>query len=404
MTRRVVPASLAAACAIVAVSTIVSAGFVVRDLRTLDARRHDLTRTKQIILTLRDVGGGAEDVDQMQREAWERLRPQTEAVDGATRRTLTGGAATAAAGLLTAVLPGWLIARVLADRRRREKALDRQRRHLHATLESVADGLITTDATGRVTFLNAEAARLTGWSRADAVGRPLEQVFALADARTGVPLENVVLRTFAGSAGIERAGTVLLSRDGRRQPIRDSSAPIPGARGQVVGAVLLFRPAAERVQSDATVSAAVRRSDDHESKRIRPPLRSRARIPTATPAVRHRILIVEPERAAADRLALLLTVGGHDVRSVHTASAALVVGGGFRPSVVLIGTGVPAAIGSDLAQRLREAVWGRDASVLTTGLEGADGLPPTAGDDGHLGAAVDPVDLQMRLRALPVPA
>jgi PAS domain S-box-containing protein len=120
------------------------------------------------------------------------------------------------------------------------------------TLASIGDGVIVTDAAGNVTFLNAVAESLTGWSTADAVGRPLTEVFHLVSDAPGDPPQppaDAAPRTPA-AAGL----TLLISRDGRRIPVDASRSPIrpTGATGDVpAGVVFVFRNAAERRETEA---------------------------------------------------------------------------------------------------------------------------------------------------------
>src|SRR5437868_3910624 len=92
-------------------------------------------------------------------------------------------------GLATALALAALLSEFAAfrrDTRRRERAarelLD-QRERYRTTLASIADGVIVTDAAGRVTFLNPVAESLTGWGT-DALGRPLGDVFRAVAGHT----------------------------------------------------------------------------------------------------------------------------------------------------------------------------------------------------------------------------
>jgi two-component system sensor histidine kinase/response regulator len=110
------------------------------------------------------------------------------------------------------------------------------------TLSSIGDGVITTDVKGTVTFINDEAARLTGWSVAEAVGQPLAQVFCLADERTGQALGNPSDEVLASGRRMGLSDRAMLcSRDGRQTAISDNMAPIRQADGSLQGLVLVFR-------------------------------------------------------------------------------------------------------------------------------------------------------------------
>src|SRR5436305_8596849 len=79
---------------------------------------------------------------------------------------------------------------ILLARRRAEEALREQSEWLRITLSSIGDAVISTDALGRVTFLNVVAETLTGWTRAEAEGLPLTEVFRIINEYTRIPVEN----------------------------------------------------------------------------------------------------------------------------------------------------------------------------------------------------------------------
>ena len=135
----------------------------------------------------------------------------------------------------------------ISRRKRTEREVAEQREWLHVTLSSIGDGVIATDRDGAVLFQNKVAADLTGWSQAEALGRPLAEVFRIADEYTLEPMESPVGRVLREGAVVGLANhTVLLTRDGRAVPIADSAAPIIGEDGSVVGVVLVFHDVSER--------------------------------------------------------------------------------------------------------------------------------------------------------------
>ena len=122
---------------------------------------------------------------------------------------------------------------------------------LAITLNSIGDAVIATDAEGRVTLLNPLAQRLTGWTLAEAIQRPIEEIFCIIDQVTRLPSEVPVRETLARNAPhVLASRTILISRDGTERDIADSCAPIRTRSGQMVGAVLVFRDVTERTRLD----------------------------------------------------------------------------------------------------------------------------------------------------------
>ncbi|MBP3954857.1 response regulator [Gemmata sp. G18] len=120
---------------------------------------------------------------------------------------------------------------------------------LAATLGSIGDGVIATDARGRVRFLNGLAEHLTGWSQTDALGKPVHEVFQIVEEKSRRPVPNPVLEALAkGTPAKLPLDTVLIDRGGAERSIDDSASPIRDVTGTVSGAVLVFRDVTERKQ------------------------------------------------------------------------------------------------------------------------------------------------------------
>jgi PAS domain S-box-containing protein len=159
-----------------------------------------------------------------------------------------------------------LIFRDVTERKRTERELHRQREWFRVTLASIGDAVITTDTEGRVTFLNSVAEKLTGWSRQEAVGQPLESVFRIVNEYSRQPVENPVTRVLREGKVVGLANhTALLAKDGAEYPIADSAAPIQEAQGEVAGVVLIFRDVTMERRADEArrrLAAIVEWSDD----------------------------------------------------------------------------------------------------------------------------------------------
>jgi signal transduction histidine kinase len=105
-----------------------------------------------------------------------------------------------------------------------------------------------------------------------------------------------------------------------------------------------------------------------------------------------RILVVDDNRDSADGLALLLELGGDEVRTAYDGLAALEAAAQFRPEAVLMDIGMPALNGYDAARRIREQPWGRDVVLIALtgwGQEEDRRLSLEAGFDVHLTKPVD---------------
>ena len=128
-----------------------------------------------------------------------------------------------------------------AMQRARARARE-EREVLRVTLRSIGDAVITTDTDGRVTYLNAVAESLTGWTQEEAVGQPLDTVFRVLNEETRRTVESPATRVLREGVVIGLTNqTVLIAKDGVERPIDDSAAAIRDERGHVSGCVLIFR-------------------------------------------------------------------------------------------------------------------------------------------------------------------
>ena len=155
---------------------------------------------------------------------------------------------------------------ILQARQRAEEALRKQSDWLRTTLASIGDAVISTDAEGRVTFMNRVAEELTGWPEPEAIGHSLADVFVIVNERTRQPVQVPALSALEqGTVAGLPSHSVLISRDGAARPIDDSAAPMRDSSGATLGAVLVFRDVTERKraeESQTLLAAIVEASED----------------------------------------------------------------------------------------------------------------------------------------------
>lgn len=132
-----------------------------------------------------------------------------------------------------------------------EQKLRCMERWLATTLSSIGDGVIACDLQGIMTFINPVGEHLTGWSQADAVGRPIDEVLQLIAEATHTPIEHPVGQVLRQGVVLGlSSGSLLVTRDGRTIPVDDSAAPIRADDGQITGVVVVFRDVSFRQRTE----------------------------------------------------------------------------------------------------------------------------------------------------------
>jgi len=136
--------------------------------------------------------------------------------------------------------------RSIIQRKKVEEALFVEKERARVTLESIGDGVLSTDVSCNITYLNTQAERMTGWTRNDAQGRPVGEILHLIDSRTRQPARNPIEMVILHKKNLALyARSVLVRRDGYEIPVEDSAAPIFDKNGEVTGAVVTFRDVSE---------------------------------------------------------------------------------------------------------------------------------------------------------------
>ncbi len=131
----------------------------------------------------------------------------------------------------------------VTDRERYREDLLQEKELLRTTLQSIGDGVVTTDNFGVITSMNSVAEKLTGWEDGSAIQRPFTDVFILQNEDTRQVVENPIQKVLETGLVIGLANhTELVNRQGARTPIADSAAPIQREEDeQTFGVVMVFR-------------------------------------------------------------------------------------------------------------------------------------------------------------------
>jgi diguanylate cyclase (GGDEF)-like protein/PAS domain S-box-containing protein len=131
---------------------------------------------------------------------------------------------------------------MMFERRASEEQKFVELERAEVTLNSIGDAVMTTDTLGNVTYLNAEAEALTGWTRSEAFARPLSEVFDVTDGLTGQHAQDPSRLAIENRKKVRLKGNyILVGRDGNETAIEHSAAPIHDRQGNILGAVIVFR-------------------------------------------------------------------------------------------------------------------------------------------------------------------
>ena len=140
----------------------------------------------------------------------------------------------------------FVLATDITARKQAEMALRDEKEALRVTLNAIGDAVVVTDRAGMVNFMNGVAEELTGWSMAEASGRPIEEVMDLRDAVSRSRVTNPIRFALREDRAVGMAiNSVLVRRDGAEYSLEDSAAPICDESGTTSGAIIAFHDVSE---------------------------------------------------------------------------------------------------------------------------------------------------------------
>jgi len=129
------------------------------------------------------------------------------------------------------------------------RQLELEKKQLDVTLRSIADGVISTDASGNITFINPVAQRLTGYSEAEALGKPINEIMNLKDASTETTMLNPALYALEVKRPVAMAyNAILISKHNQVFRVEDTASPIIDYNGNLTGSVIVFQDVSEAVE------------------------------------------------------------------------------------------------------------------------------------------------------------
>jgi PAS domain S-box-containing protein len=146
---------------------------------------------------------------------------------------------------------GLFFYRIFVKRNQAEEKLRESEQRWATTLASIGDAVIETNTTGEITFLNAEAEKLTGWTLSEASHKPLKNVFKIMNESTRQEVDNPIAKVLETGSVVGLANhTVLLRKDGTEVFIDDSAAPIRIRNSKIRGVVIVFRDISTRRKAE----------------------------------------------------------------------------------------------------------------------------------------------------------
>ncbi|MDD3521100.1 MAG: diguanylate cyclase [Actinomycetota bacterium] len=133
------------------------------------------------------------------------------------------------------------------NRREMQESLAYERKKYLQTLISIGDGIVVVGEDRNIEMINPVAQKLTGWTFEEARGKNYKDVLKLVPENPNHILDDPIENAFIKESVQELdSNALLLSKDGKKYFLEDSSAPIKDYNDKTIGVVLVFRDATEK--------------------------------------------------------------------------------------------------------------------------------------------------------------
>jgi len=212
-----------------------------------------------------------------------------------------------------------------------EDALRDREENLSLTLNSIGDGVITTDVAGNITRMNPVAESLTGWKFKEAKNQDLSEVFSILDPLSRKPVANPFKMTLKTSASVSSGNdTILRSRDGQEYYIADCASPILNHKKDIIGAILTFHDVSEQHDMRRMILENEKRLQLHREQSILGMIEMDVNflITDWNPAAK-KIFGFEKEEVIGKNIFQLI-VPSHELEDIKKAGKRLIEGKGYK--------------------------------------------------------------------------
>ena len=151
--------------------------------------------------------------------------------------------------VMSFIISGFAVFKVIQVLKNQQKKTLSLAQDLSTTLDSICDGVISADSNGIINRLNPIAEKLTGWNSSDAIGRATNEVFTIKNSITGDSISCPIKKVLKSKQIISlEKNIILISKYGEEFAISNSASPIISEKGELIGAILVFRDITEELE------------------------------------------------------------------------------------------------------------------------------------------------------------